>query len=108
MTRNQYFETGDVLPHNFCRFSDSTNLSSERLLGALVSILLRNLNDGIPIPVSLNTLSNRYRTFFYPSLEELQEGFYDLCQHYSRVFLTIDGLDEIIDRSGNLKFEPEL
>ena len=71
-------------------------------------MLLGKVDDSIPIPESLSILSNRYRTSSYPSLEELQDPFCELCQHYSRVFVVIDGLDEIVDRSGMLKFLTEL
>jgi hypothetical protein len=71
-------------------------------------MLIGKLDDNMPIPESLSTLSSRYRTSSYPSLEELQGPFYELCQHHSRVFLIIDGLDEIVDRSGILKFLAEL
>jgi hypothetical protein len=106
--QNQCLEEGDVLVYHYCRFSDSATLSSERLIGAMIAQLLSKITDSSPAPESLGKLFNRYRSSSYPSLKELQQPFHELCQHHSRIFVIIDGLDEIIDRSGILEFLTEL
>jgi len=70
--------------------------------------ILSKILDNRPVPDSLGDLFNRYRSSSYPSLKELQQPFFELCQHYSQIYLIIDGLDEIIDRSGILQFLSDL
>lgn len=94
--------------YHYCRFSESTTLSSERLIGAMIAQLLDKIPDGSPVPEKLVKLLNKYRSSSYPSLEELEQPFHELCQYHSRIFVIIDGLDEIIDRSGILDFLNEL
>jgi hypothetical protein len=96
------------LVYHYCRFSDNATLSSERLIGAMIALLLSKITDSSPLPELLGKLFNRYRSSSYPSLKELRQSFHELCQHHSRVFVIIDGLDEIIDRSGILEFLTDL
>ncbi|KAN0094142.1 ankyrin [Hyaloscypha variabilis] len=99
---------GDILLYQYCRFSDSMTLSSERVVGAMIAQILSKTSDGSPVPESLGNLFNRHRSSSYPSLKKLQQPFYELCQHHSQIYVIIDGLDEIIDRSGILEFLTEL
>jgi hypothetical protein len=98
----------DALVYHYCRFSDRATLSAERLIGAMITQLLSKVTDGNPLSESLNKLFNRYRSSSYPTLMELGQSFRELCQRHSRTFVIIDGLDEIIDRSGILEFLTEL
>lgn len=102
--QNQCLEEGDILLYHYCRFSDSPTLSSERLIGAMIAQILSKIPGSSPVPESLGNLFNRYRSSSYPSLKELQQPFYELCQYHSQIYVIIDGLDEIIDRSGILDF----
>lgn len=94
--------------YHYCRFSDSAVLSSEKVIGAIVAQFLRKLSENIPLPELLSKLFNRYRSPSYPRLKELREAFHELCQHYSRVFIIVDGLDEVLDRAGILEFLTDL
>lgn len=74
----------------------------------MIAQILSKIPDNSPVPESLGNLFNRYRSSSYPSLEELQKPFFELCQHHSQIYVIIDGLDEITDRSGILEFLDEL
>lgn len=102
--QTQHLKEGDVLVYHYCRFSDRATLTSERLLGALIAQLLNQTIGSNPIPESLDKLFTRYRSSLYPTLKELQQSFHDLCKNNSRVFVIVDGLDEIIVRKGLLEF----
>jgi hypothetical protein len=105
---NVFLGQDDVMVYHYCRFSDSAALSSERVLGAIVAQLLSKLSDSIPLPPLLSKLFKRYRSPSYPNLKELREAFHELCRHSSRVFVIIDGLDEVLDREGILEFLMDL
>ena len=102
--QTQCLQDGDVLVYQYCRFSDSTTLSSERLIGAMIAMLCSKITDSSSVPESLSKLFDRYRSSSYPSLNEMQRPFHELCQYHARIFIIIDGLDEISNRSDVLEF----
>ncbi|KAF2682172.1 ankyrin [Lentithecium fluviatile CBS 122367] len=105
---SSFLEEGDVMVYHYCRFSDSAASSSARVLGAIAAQLLSRLPESVPVPAILSKLLNRYRSRSYPGLTELREAFHELCQHCRRVFVIIDGLDEVSERAGVLQFLTDL
>lgn len=90
--------------YHYCRFSDSAASSSERVLGAIVAQLLSKIPEDVPIPTRLKKLLAKHRSRSYPRIDELREVFHELRQCCPRVFIIIDGLDEVNDRAGILEF----
>ena len=70
----------------------------------MIAMLCSKITDSSSVPESLSKLFDRYRSPSYPSLNELQQPFHELCQYHARIFVIIDGLDEISDRSDILEF----
>jgi len=103
-----FLEQDDVVVYHYCRFSDSASLSSAKVIGAIVAQLLGKLPHNIPPPALLSKLFNKCRTPSYPKPKELQQSFHELCQQFSRVFVIVDGLDEVIDRVEILEFLTDL
>ncbi|KUL83371.1 hypothetical protein ZTR_11270 [Talaromyces verruculosus] len=92
-------DNGVALAYYYCRFSNSTPLSSERILGAIISQLLQKEGETQDIPQFLLKLYDKYSLReTLPTLEELNRLFEELCQSVSKLFLVIDGLDELTDR----------
>ena len=94
--------------YHYCRFSDSASLSSAKVIRALIAQLLGKLSDNIPLPALLSKLFNRCQSPWYPSPKELRQSFHELCRHFSRVFVIVDGLDEVFDRVEILEFLTDL
>jgi hypothetical protein len=75
----------------YCNYRQQQEQKAENLL----SSLLGQLTQRISVPVEVKDLYNRYRTKgTRPSLEEITTALLSLVQLYSRVFITIDALDE--------------
>lgn len=101
---DSFLEEEEILVYHYCHFSDSAALSSKKVMGAIVAQLLTKLPDSITLPALLSQLSSKYRMRSYPSHKELQNIFIELSQNFGRVFIIVDGLDEVLDREEILEF----
>lgn len=105
--RENALEDGEALIYYYCRFSDTTTLKPKRLIGALIAQLL-NATDTASCPESLIRAFNHYRSSSYPNFMELVKIFYEVSLNYSQIFIIIDGLDEIVERTDVLDFFADL
>jgi hypothetical protein len=103
-----FLEQDDIVVYHYCRFSNSASLSSAKVIGALVAQLLGKLPDSIPLPALWSKIFSRCRSPSYPNPKELRQIFHELCGHFSRVFVIVDGLDEVLDRVEILEFLTDL
>ena len=102
-----------AMAYHYCRFSNPTSLSPSMLVGSFVGQLLRQLEFLIPEPL-LGRVDKLYRGHKRKStlltLEELREVFVETSRCFEKLFLVIDGLDEmpldgrwcILDFLGNI------
>lgn len=98
-----------ALVYHYCRFSNAAPLAPERVVGGMLSQLLRRKGQKNPIPQSLIDLHEKYyRKNTYPSILSLSKIFGEICHGLSKVFLFIDGLDELSDRKGITQFLQQL
>lgn len=98
-----------ALVYHYCRFSNAAPLAPERVVGAMLSQLLGRKGQKTPIPQSLINLHEKYyRKNSYPSILSLSKIFGEICHGLSKVFLFIDGLDELSDRKGITQFLQQL
>ncbi len=87
-----------ALCYHYCRFSDASTISPERLLGAIICQVLKSTET--EIPASLTKLFRRYRARSSPPcIRDLHPVLEDLLQAIPISFIIIDGLDEVQDRS---------
>ncbi|KAF5664496.1 ankyrin protein [Fusarium heterosporum] len=94
-----------VLAYHYCRFSNPSSLSPNALIGAFIGQLLKQSASSGMLMGSVNELYEKYRRrSSHPSLEDLQTTFIELCQYFGRIFLVVDGLDEMEDRWSILEF----
>ncbi|KAF4986552.1 hypothetical protein FGRMN_10780 [Fusarium graminum] len=94
-----------ALVYHYCRFSNPSTLSPNGLLGSFIGQLLKQSAGSGGLMRGVNKLYEKYRRrSSHPSLEDLQTKFIELCQYFGRVFLVVDGLDEMEDRWGILEF----
>ncbi|KAJ6133492.1 hypothetical protein N7471_008707 [Penicillium samsonianum] len=96
---------GTAIAFHYCQFSNSASLSSERMIAAVISQTLQSNSNTEDLPEFLLKLFNKYSSRkALPNLEELNQLFADVCQDISKLFLIIDGLDELIERKGAIEF----
>ncbi|KAH7148231.1 ankyrin repeat-containing domain protein [Dactylonectria macrodidyma] len=94
-----------ALVYHYCRFSNLPTLDPCRLVGSFIGQLLRQTSNSDIIMGPISKLYEKHqRTSTHPSLEDLQSLFMELSQYFQRVFLIIDGLDEVPDRWSILEF----
>jgi hypothetical protein len=100
------FGVGDefALAYHYCDYSEEKYISSEVLLGTLLSQILKQRAD-IDVLAQLDILKARSR---YPTLEDLKKALYKLGSAFPKTFIIIDALDELPNRSGVVDFITEL
>lgn len=92
---------------NYCRFSDPSTHSSAKLMGAFISQVFSQALAKLTAPAlqSLERIYDRHhRKDTYPDFSDLVALFVELCKPLDRVFLVIDGLDEVVDRREMIEF----
>ncbi|KAH6974465.1 hypothetical protein BKA56DRAFT_591345 [Ilyonectria sp. MPI-CAGE-AT-0026] len=96
---------GSALGYHYCRFSHSSTLSPSQVVGSFIGQLLRQSSDQAVVMKVVTELYEKHQTrSTHPSFDELQAIFVDISQYFSRIFLVIDGLDEMPDRWSILDF----
>lgn len=96
---------GTAIAFHYCQFSNSASLSSERMIAAVISQTLQSNSNTEDLPEYLLKLFSKYSSRkALPNLEELNQLFAGVCQDISKLFLIIDGLDELIERKGAIEF----
>ncbi|KAF2749094.1 ankyrin [Sporormia fimetaria CBS 119925] len=93
----------ELILYHYCRFSHSGASSSQQVIAAIMAQLWEQLPQTSPIPEPLRKAADRFRCPSKVKMTKLSEVFFDLCQDFSRIFIVIDGLDELGDRGGILK-----
>ncbi|KAJ4245547.1 hypothetical protein NW762_014056 [Fusarium torreyae] len=86
----------DAVVYHYCRFTNPSSLSSTNLLGSLVGQLLKqSSNPSVPLGIA-NEIYEAYRKrSAHPSLQDLQALCLEFSNYFGRVFIVIDGLDEM-------------
>lgn len=84
----------------YCRFSDPDSFSADKFLGALLAQVFSQAPAKLADPVlqSLERLYDWYSgTDTYPTFCDLEPVFLQLCRQMQKVYLVVDGLDEVPD-----------
>lgn len=89
-----------AVAYRYCHFSDLETLSPDKLLGDLLAQVFSQAPTALTDPVlqPLERLHDRHsRTGIYPTICELEPVFLQLCRQLQKVYLVVDGLDEVPD-----------
>ncbi|CVK92123.1 related to ankyrin [Fusarium proliferatum] len=86
----------DAVIYHYCRFTNPSSLSPTNLVGSLIGQLLKQSSNPSALLEVVNNVYEKHRKrSAHPSLQDLQTLFADLSNYFERVFLVIDGLDEM-------------
>ncbi|EGD94597.1 hypothetical protein TESG_02106 [Trichophyton tonsurans CBS 112818] len=94
--------------YHYCGSPETRQDGLGKLLGRLVSQVLRQAKPGPTLSDTFNTLSRlKYRSR-YPSLEKMKMTLTTIGSCLSTVFMVIDGIDELADSDGLLRIIREI
>ncbi|KAF4948807.1 hypothetical protein FGADI_9364 [Fusarium gaditjirri] len=86
----------DAVVYHYCRFTNPASLSPSNLVGSLIGQLLKQSSNPSALLEVVNNVYEKHRKrSAHPSLQDLQALFTDLSNYFERVFLVVDGLDEM-------------
>lgn len=92
-------ETGTGLAYLYCNYKRHHNSDAASLLRALLRQLARQLYSGLPAELKeLHNTHKRHQTT--PTLLHIQKALATTMEHYARVFIVVDALDECPSSEG--------
>ena len=97
--RSTESKNGTVVAYHYCRFSDLSTTSQGRLVGSLICQIIQS-SHSLSLPADLIKLFELYRVRSdYPSIDSLSAILEEQLKSRPKIYLVVDGLDEIQDRS---------
>lgn len=91
----------------YIEFAQDESLTTSKLIGKLISQILQRLppeNPGLEEAFKLYDSHHQHGRSTELSLQKTEDLFIAVATYFSRVFVIIDGIDELMDRSELLDF----